>query len=157
MFWVLVSIALCVFISWLFWVENEKIFIGIGIGFIAGFIIFILGAMSTGNYQEEAKYISETELIHLNNDEENPIYVMKKDKRKYVYMSIGSKNNEEKEIRESDNTYLDIVQSYNCEKPVLKKYSRKTKWGLFSIGGLSRIEYVFYIPTGTYQGLYDLK
>ena len=53
--------------------------------------------------------------------------------------------------------YIDIVQSDNCEKPVLQEYERKAKWSLFSIGWVKRTEYVFYIPTGTYQGLYDLE
>lgn len=158
MFFVLLCFVIAIFFSWLVWVEDRKIIKSIGIGSVlASLIFFAILMIRPATYQENAQYLSEIELMQLNSDEESPIYVVKTDKLKYSYKPIGNKNTEEKEIIEANNIYLDIVQSDNCEKPVLKKYSRKTKWEIFSIGGIQRIEYVFYIPTGTYQGRYHLE
>jgi len=156
MFFVLLSIAVFLFATWFFWVENKTLFIGVIIGLFFSIAILIPGTMmSSGNYQEEAQYVSSTELMQLNNKEESEIFVAKRDSRKYVYIPMESKNNKEIELKESDYNYIEIIQSIECKKPVLKKYVRKTKWGFFTIGGMTRTEYVFYIPKGAYQGLYD--
>jgi len=157
MFFIILIIGVWILLVGIAIKREENVFLSLGASILFSVIIVLLGFIVTDNYEDNSQYICDTELIQLNTFEDNPIYVIKTDRWEYSYKPIGSKEDDKKILRETDGIYLDIVQLDNCKNPVLKQYSRKTKWGFFSIGGIQRKEYVFYIPTGTYQGLYDLE